>query len=258
MSLLQARFAALGDTWQDQEHAKFSEEFRDTMKVLKKFIESSNVSTRRSCCAKAQRIEEYLNQHATCPMKLEPMPERAKVTSLEALETSARKLIVYRDKASRVLDEVSDDVTRTRVWLETSARLTGRTRSAASTRSGNRATGIVQRATLRLARRLLRPASRRGKSSAAPSAMPRKRPRPSKMATPVRHPRRMPARQVEKLRHFLGHDVARAINVLNEAIKTSRPTRNCRQRVARGHICSIRHPSRANVEEPARNRRPTS
>jgi hypothetical protein len=45
MSLLQARFAALGDTWQDQEHAKFSEEFRDTMKVLKKFIESSNVHT---------------------------------------------------------------------------------------------------------------------------------------------------------------------------------------------------------------------
>jgi hypothetical protein len=45
-------------------------------------------------------------------------PERAKVTSLEALEDFRAKLIVYRDKASRVLDEVSDDVTRTRVWLE--------------------------------------------------------------------------------------------------------------------------------------------
>ena len=62
MSLLQARFAALGDTWQDQEHTKFSEEFRDTMKVLKKFIESSNQHT-PFLLRKAQRIEEYLDQH---------------------------------------------------------------------------------------------------------------------------------------------------------------------------------------------------
>jgi len=62
MSLLQARFSALGDTWQDQEHAKFSEEFRDTMKVLKKFIESSNLHT-PFLLRKAQRIEEYLDQH---------------------------------------------------------------------------------------------------------------------------------------------------------------------------------------------------
>ena len=62
ISLLQARFAALGDTWQDQEHARFSEEFRDTMKVLKRFIESSNQHT-PYLLRKAQRIEEYLNQH---------------------------------------------------------------------------------------------------------------------------------------------------------------------------------------------------
>ena len=62
MALLQARFAALGDTWQDQEHTKFSEEFRDTMKVLKKFIEASNVHT-PFLLRKAKRIEEYLDQH---------------------------------------------------------------------------------------------------------------------------------------------------------------------------------------------------
>ena len=62
MSLLQARFAALGDTWQDQEHTKFTEEFRDTMKVLKKFIEASNQHT-PYLLRKAQRIEEYLDQH---------------------------------------------------------------------------------------------------------------------------------------------------------------------------------------------------
>jgi uncharacterized protein YukE len=58
---LQARFASLGDTWQDQEHAKYAEEFRQTMKALKKFIESSNQQA-PFLLRKAQRIEEYLNQ----------------------------------------------------------------------------------------------------------------------------------------------------------------------------------------------------
>ena len=61
MSLLQARFAALGDTWQDQEHAKFAEEFKTAMKALKKFIELSKEHT-PYLLRKAQRIEEYLNQ----------------------------------------------------------------------------------------------------------------------------------------------------------------------------------------------------
>ena len=58
---LQARFAALGDTWQDQEHARFAEEFRETMKALRKFIEISNQHS-PYLLRKAQRIEEYLKQ----------------------------------------------------------------------------------------------------------------------------------------------------------------------------------------------------
>jgi uncharacterized protein YukE len=58
---LQARFASLGDTWQDQEHAKFAEEFRQTVKALKRFVEVSNQHT-PYLLRKAQRIEEYLNQ----------------------------------------------------------------------------------------------------------------------------------------------------------------------------------------------------
>jgi WXG100 family type VII secretion target len=61
LSSLQARFATLGDTWQDQEHVKFSEEFKQTMKALKKFVETSNQHT-PYLLRKAQRIEEYLNQ----------------------------------------------------------------------------------------------------------------------------------------------------------------------------------------------------
>jgi uncharacterized protein YukE len=62
MAALQARFAGLGDTWQDQEQARFAEEFKQTMKALKKFIDVSNQHT-PFLLRKAQRIEEYLNQH---------------------------------------------------------------------------------------------------------------------------------------------------------------------------------------------------
>lgn len=58
---LQARFAALGGTWQDQEHEKFAEEFITTMKVLKKFVEVSEKHA-PFLLRKAQRIEEYLDQ----------------------------------------------------------------------------------------------------------------------------------------------------------------------------------------------------
>ena len=61
MTMLHARFAALGDTWQDQEHAKFSDEFKQTMKALKKFVELSREHA-PFLLRKAQRIEEYLNQ----------------------------------------------------------------------------------------------------------------------------------------------------------------------------------------------------
>lgn len=61
ISTLQARFAALGDSWQDQEHTKFSDEFKQTMKAFKKFVEVSNQHT-PYLLRKAQRIEEYLNQ----------------------------------------------------------------------------------------------------------------------------------------------------------------------------------------------------
>ncbi|HEX3799632.1 MAG TPA: WXG100 family type VII secretion target [Verrucomicrobiae bacterium] len=62
MASLQARFSALGDTWQDQEQVRFADEFKTTMKALKKFIEISNQQT-PFLLRKAQRIEEYLNQH---------------------------------------------------------------------------------------------------------------------------------------------------------------------------------------------------
>ena len=61
MVLLDARFKALGDTWQDQEQQQFAEEFSQTMRALKKFVEISNEHT-PFLLRKAQRIEDYLEQ----------------------------------------------------------------------------------------------------------------------------------------------------------------------------------------------------
>src|SRR6266446_1024309 len=46
------------------------------------------------------------------------MPQRAHVTSVEALETFRSSLIVYVSKARPTLEEVTGDVLRTRLWLQ--------------------------------------------------------------------------------------------------------------------------------------------
>ena len=61
MTLLEARVKALGDSWQDQEQQRFAEEFSQTMRALKKFVEVSNEHT-PFLLRKAQRIEDYLEQ----------------------------------------------------------------------------------------------------------------------------------------------------------------------------------------------------
>lgn len=46
------------------------------------------------------------------------MAEQAKVTSLEALETFRGNLIVFLNRAHRAVDEVKDEIRRTRQWLQ--------------------------------------------------------------------------------------------------------------------------------------------
>jgi hypothetical protein len=46
------------------------------------------------------------------------MVPRAKVRSVEALEQFRTSLVIYREKAGAALDEVSDEVIRTRNWIE--------------------------------------------------------------------------------------------------------------------------------------------
>ena len=46
------------------------------------------------------------------------MPEQARITSVEAVEAFRADLLVYLDKARNVVDEVSEEVSRTRAWLQ--------------------------------------------------------------------------------------------------------------------------------------------
>ena len=51
------------------------------------------------------------------------MPERAQVTSIEAVESFRAKLVIYITKARAALEEAADEVQRTRSWLENDQRM---------------------------------------------------------------------------------------------------------------------------------------
>jgi len=61
MAGLHGQMLSLGDTWRDQEHVKFAEEFEQTMHVLACFVENSDQHI-PFLLRKAERVEEYLQQ----------------------------------------------------------------------------------------------------------------------------------------------------------------------------------------------------
>ena len=61
MSRLQGQFSRLGDTWRDQEHQKFAQEFEQTMRVIHRFIQVSDQHI-PFLLRKAQRVRDYLQQ----------------------------------------------------------------------------------------------------------------------------------------------------------------------------------------------------
>jgi hypothetical protein len=59
---LHGQLVGLGDTWRDQEHEKFTQQFQETMHVVEHFLETSDQHV-PLLVRKAERIEEYLQQH---------------------------------------------------------------------------------------------------------------------------------------------------------------------------------------------------
>jgi hypothetical protein len=149
------------------------------------------------------------------------MPDRAKVSSLEAIESFRAKLIIYREKAGRVLDEISDEVIRTRLWLENDRithwqneikrrkrELEMRQQELFSAQlSGLREASYVQQQAVVKAKQALRDAEERLQRVKQWSRQFDQR------VEPLAH-------HVDKLRHTLGNDLGQAVAWLGELLKT--------------------------------------
>ncbi|MSU58046.1 MAG: hypothetical protein EXS35_07690 [Pedosphaera sp.] len=149
------------------------------------------------------------------------MPDHARVTSLEAIEDFRAKLIVYRDKAGRVLDEINDEVTRTRLRLQTDWRaaceadIRRRQRELEQRQQELFSAQIsvmenptyVQQDALRKVRQGLRDAEAK-----LQLIKQWERAYDQRVETPTR--------QVEKLRHIVGKDLGMAVANLAETVKT--------------------------------------
>ena len=61
LAALHGSLTSLGDSWRDQEHDRFRQEFETTMQVLERFLEVSDEHI-PFLLRKAERIEEYLSQ----------------------------------------------------------------------------------------------------------------------------------------------------------------------------------------------------
>jgi uncharacterized protein YukE len=57
---IQRRFVKLGETWQDQEQAKFADNFEKMMGALAKFVDASDQHI-PFLLRKAQKIQDYLD-----------------------------------------------------------------------------------------------------------------------------------------------------------------------------------------------------
>jgi WXG100 family type VII secretion target len=61
MQVLRGQLKNLGQTWRDQEHDKFIQQFDETMLVMNRFVDTSSEQI-PVLLRKAERIEEYLKQ----------------------------------------------------------------------------------------------------------------------------------------------------------------------------------------------------
>ncbi|MFG0333935.1 MAG: WXG100 family type VII secretion target [Maioricimonas sp. JB049] len=59
--MLSMQLETLANSWRDQENARFTEEFREHMRLLAQFIEANNQHI-PYLLRKAERIDEYLQQ----------------------------------------------------------------------------------------------------------------------------------------------------------------------------------------------------
>jgi len=149
------------------------------------------------------------------------MPERARVTSLEAIEAFRAALVLYRERAGRVLDEASEAVVRTRAWLEQerlpqlqeqirrlSRELEQRQQELFTAQlSDLHGAPRAEQAAVQKVRRALEQAEERLRT------VRQWRRQFDQRVEPL-------ARHVDKLRHHLGHDLTLALAYLTDVTRT--------------------------------------
>jgi chromosome segregation ATPase len=149
------------------------------------------------------------------------MPDRAKVTSLEALEAFRASLIVYLAKAARALDEVSDDVVRTRLWVQTDRREYWEHEVRRRTKVFEEKHQEYFRArmsTLRQATQAEQAAAHKARRALEDAEA--RLTRVKKWSRQYENRVEPLAKDVDRLRDFLTAHMSRAVSYLSEAIKT--------------------------------------
>lgn len=58
---INASFGRLGETWRDQEHAKFAHEYEQTIRVIQRFLDVADEHA-PFLIRKAQKVRDYLGQ----------------------------------------------------------------------------------------------------------------------------------------------------------------------------------------------------
>jgi len=149
------------------------------------------------------------------------MPDRAHVTSVDALESFRSSLIVYLSKARPVLEEVSADVQRTRSWLEDEQR----THWENEFRRRSRVLGEAQAALFSSRISNLREVSAAEQMAVRRAKLDLERAdaklRVVKQWNRVFDSRVEPlVKQMEKLHTVLANDMVRAVTYLTQAIDT--------------------------------------
>ena len=149
------------------------------------------------------------------------MSQNAHVTSLDALETFRSQLIVYLEKLTAAVDDVSDDVMRTRVWLENDQRmhLEGEVRRRSKILEMAQQELFSSRISSLEQSTLDRQMAVRKAKNALDETM-------QKLTILKQWDRRFEsevdplAKQIDKMRTMLGTDMEQAVSFLTQAIKT--------------------------------------
>jgi len=149
------------------------------------------------------------------------MPQSAKVTSIEAIDAFKASLIVYLEKAGCVLDDVSDDVVRTRIWLQSDRQLHWKNQTRQRTRE------LAQAQQELLTARLSGlPEAIKARQMAVNKARLALREAEGRLACVKQWMRQFDtqvesrAKVVTQLRHSLAHDLRKAVAFLEGAAAT--------------------------------------